>query len=237
MLGRFNVTGTERPGLLKVDATGNVQWTKTYASSEAETLALYTLISTNDEGYAMTGEMRYTISDVVMQNGWFVKTDANGDLQINRPFAMEGWTVLYSVAQANDGHYMLVGATTDSASNPYAACIIYTDSDGHSQWSHINATLTDHKMPPINSTSFQYYSIAKTTNGNFVIIGYLNDAGIVSLSIKGDSKMTLLEIFGGNVITNKVNYVIPVIQGEYAYIGYRDGAIQVLEKYVNITDR
>ena len=92
---------------------------------------LYTLISTSDGGYAMVGEIRYTVNGVIMRNGWLIKTDANGEAQVNRPFSMNGWCVIRSLVQTDDGGYLLAGATAESANGTYAACLIRTDWDGH----------------------------------------------------------------------------------------------------------
>jgi hypothetical protein len=227
-LGRFVLNGSEVPGLLKVDAYGNELWRKTYTSSEAPILKLTSLIPTSDGGYAMVGEMQYSTNNVTMRNGWFVKTNADGDSLVNRPFSMNGACVLHSVVQTNDGGYFIVGATSDSSNGIYLACIIGTDSGGHSQWSKINSSVGDYL-----GNGFEYYSVAKYNNGSYVVVGYLDGVGatVENMDLAGNtsSYVTLTE-------APQINYVITTIpripgnQNGYALAGCKDGALWVYSK-------
>jgi hypothetical protein len=229
LLTRLSVNGAEYPVLLKVDAAGNVQWKKQYSRSEAETLMLHTLISISDDGYAMVGDISYTISGVAMRNGWFVKTDANGEAQVNRPFSLNGWCVLRSVAQTGDGGFLLVGGTAESADGDYAACIICTDWDGHMRWSRTKATLGDMG----GAGGFEYYSAAKMKNGSFIVVGYLTGAGATVELVNSSGDIELYEV---RADVAEVNYVIPLVetipenQSGYAFAGYRSGAMWLVEK-------
>jgi hypothetical protein len=227
-LGRFVLNGSEVPGLLKVDAYGNELWRKPYTSSEAPSLKLTSLIPTSDGGYAMVGEMQYSTNNVTMRNGWFVKTNVDGDSLVNRPFSMNGACVLRSVVQANDGGYFLVGATSDSINGTYLACIIGTDAGGHSQWSKINSSVGDYL-----GNGFEYYSVAKYNNGTYVVVGYLNGVGatIENMDLAGNTSIyvTLTD-------APQINYVITTVprilenQNGYAIAGCKDGALWVYIK-------
>ncbi|MCW4009435.1 MAG: hypothetical protein NWF05_02290 [Candidatus Bathyarchaeota archaeon] len=216
LLGKFNVNGTELPGLMKVDAEGNVLWTKTYSSSQASTLQLYTLIATSDGGYGLVGEMQYTIYGVVMQNGWFVKTDANGETQVNRPFAMDGACVLHSIVET-EGGYLIVGGTADSADGIYKACMIGTDAEGHMQWSKINMTLGN-----LGGTGFEYKSVVKASNGTFTIVGELEGVGATVQAVTASGSGDQYEVHPD---LSNVNYAVPNQEGGFAFTGYKDGAL------------
>jgi len=193
---------------------------------------LYTLITTTDGGYAATGEIRYSVSNTTARNGWFLKTDANGEAQVNRPFSMDGQTVFCSVAQTSDGGYFLVGATANSTGSPYAACIIKTDPDGHSLWFQINQTLS-----PINKGSeFKLYSIGKTASGKYFITGYLGGVGITVEEIKDNGQSLYIGSFGvsSQSLTDPIpGYIIAVetVQGGYAWVGYSGESIWLAETY------
>jgi hypothetical protein len=228
-LGHFNVTGVERPGLLKVDSAGNLQWVKTYTSSEANVLKLTALIQTIDGGYGLVGEMQYSTHNITIRNGWFVKTDANGEIQINRPFSMNGACVLRSVVQADDGGYLLAGATSDSVNGTYSACLIGTDWDGHSQWSRVNSTLAD----TVGGNGFEYYTAAKTMNGSYIVIGYLNGFGATEENVDSAGNTLEYEI---KADSPQINYAITTIQTihdnetGYAFAGYKEGAVWLYTK-------
>lgn len=224
VLGRFNVNGTELPGLMKVDSGGNVLWTKIYTSSEADVLKLYTLIPTADGGYGLVGEMQYTIYGVVMRNGWFVKTNANGDTQVNRPFSMNGACVLRSVVQLDDGGYVLAGATADSSGGVYSACLLRTDYDGHMLWSRINATLGTAG----DGRGFEYYSAIKAENGTLFVTGYLSGVGSTVEAINATGETDHYEF---EPIVSDVNHIISASTDGYALAGYKNGTMWVMENY------
>jgi hypothetical protein len=227
-LGSFEENGAVLSILLKVDASGNVLWNKTYTSSEAPVLKLTELISTNDGGYAMVGEMQYSIYNVTMRNGWFVKTNANGDAQINRPFSMNGACVLRSVVQADDGGYLLVGATSDSSNGTYLACVLGTDWDGHMQWSTIHS-----KVGNLTGSGFEYYSATKYQNGTYAVVGYLNGAGTTIENVDLNGTTTKYEVLPD---APQVNYIvtssetIPPNQSGYVIAGYKDGDVWLYSK-------
>jgi hypothetical protein len=224
MLGQFFINGKEYPGLLKVDEAGIMRWMKTYSSSEADVLSLCTLISTDDGGYGLVGEMQYTIYGTVMRNGWFVKTDGNGEVQVNRPFSLNGACVLRSVVETDDRGYFLVGATADSANGTYSACILRTDWDGHMQYSRINSTLGSQG----NGSGFEYYSAAKLQNGTFIVVGFLKGTGATVEAINSTGLTDHYEVYSN---VSDANYVIPIYDDGFAFAGYKDGAIWLVEEY------
>jgi hypothetical protein len=63
--------------LLKTDAAGNVEWSKTYGAKAISNLA-QALIQTSDGGYAVAGSFAdYT--QLIGRDFWLVKTDSNGN--------------------------------------------------------------------------------------------------------------------------------------------------------------
>jgi hypothetical protein len=234
LLGSSNSTGVQYAKLMKVDSAGNQQWTKNYSSSQASVNMLYALIATADGGYAASGEIQYPVGGETTRQGWFLKTDVNGEEQVNRPFAMDGQTILYSVAQATDGGYFLVGATANSTSSSYAACIIRTDWDGHSLWSQVNQTLN-----AFNATSeFNLYSVSKTSAAdlNYFITGYQAGVGITVEGIKDNGQQLYESSFGvsSQSLTNPtVGHIISVnnVQLGYAWVGHSGESIWLVETY------
>ena len=68
--------------LIKTDSNGNEQWSKTYGSPISEEAGC--LITTSDGGFALAGSI--TIFDWSTEC-WFVKTDANGNLEWSHKYA------------------------------------------------------------------------------------------------------------------------------------------------------
>ncbi|MEP7265262.1 MAG: T9SS type A sorting domain-containing protein [Bacteroidota bacterium] len=71
-------TGDVNAYLLKTDATGNVQWSRTYGGSGDDSFK--SVVKTNDGGYAAAGYMSGTSGNV---SGYLVKTNALGMVNCN----------------------------------------------------------------------------------------------------------------------------------------------------------
>ncbi len=221
LAGSVTENTTQYATLTLVDAAGNVQWSYNYSNSQAQINTLNTLIVTADGGYAATGLIRYSEGETG-QYGWFLKVDNNGEVQVNRPYAYEGWTTLNGVAQTADGGYLMVGATTNASVNPYKAFITKTDYDGHPLTSQINGTL--------NSTGatagFALYSIAQTADGNYVVGGYENNVGVTIEEISDSGQLLAYTTYSVEEQRQTVTgYVYGVTSGGYAWVGYADGSI------------
>ncbi len=122
--------GGEEIWVVKTDSVGTIQWQKCYGGSDFENAAAINL--TNDGGYIVAGNTGSADGDVIgntdtssagFLNGqaWVVKLDSIGgiDWQITyggnssatNPFELD-WA--RSVVQANNGEYIVGGATTSS---------------------------------------------------------------------------------------------------------------------------
>jgi len=231
ILGKENSGGVEYASLVKVDSAMNVQWIRNYSSSQAPVNDLYTLIETSDGGYAAAGEIQFSINSVKTLNGWFLKTDSNGEVQVNRPFSMDGWTVFNSVAQTSDGGYILVGATANSSSAPYSACLVRTDLDGHSLWAQINQTLSITNAD--KGSGFELFSIVKVGD-HYFIAGYLGEVGTTFEEIKDSGQILQFGSFSfsGQLLTERTpGYIIANAQNGNAWVGYSNSSIWLVDNY------
>ncbi len=164
--------------LVKTDASGTMQWNKTYGDVAQDICR--SLIGTSDGGYAMAG---FTNSS---GNGgydvWMVKTDGNGNMQWNKTYGGANNDYLYAytgLIATTDGGYALSAFTTSYGSGASKAStlmlgarsldvwLIKTDSFGNMQWSKTYGGQGD-DIP---------YSIKQTTDGAFAIAGFTNSFG------------------------------------------------------------
>lgn len=115
--------------LVKTDASGNVQWDKSYRGVYGA--EGFSLAQTNDDGFVFAGSARSSDSDSYRY--LLVKTDQAGNAEWNRTYG-EGRHGFYSVIQTEDGGYALVGAR-DYYSETYF-WFIKTDANGNrnKQW-------------------------------------------------------------------------------------------------------
>ncbi len=74
----FGADGSSQAWLVKIDSSGNLQWTRTYDGSANA------LIQTNDGGLAFAGSQE--------DNAWLVKTDSVGNMEWDQTFGNLHWT-------------------------------------------------------------------------------------------------------------------------------------------------
>jgi len=98
--------------LLKLDATGNLLWEKTYGGSRQE--VTYSLLQTADAGYLLTASTNSNDGDVSGNHGgsdaWLLKTDSIGTIQWQKSLGGKGQDQGYMSVQVSDSEYLMAGA-------------------------------------------------------------------------------------------------------------------------------
>jgi hypothetical protein len=158
--------------LIKTDAHGNEQWSKTYGGNNYD--GAYSAQQTRDGGYILAGitqSFGAGESDV-----YLIKTDEHGNEQWSKNFGGGDSELGISVEQTIDGGYILVGGTrwegwaTWIDSNVY---LIKTDPDGNEQWSKT-----------FGGSSYDVgSSVQQTSDGGFIIAGITESFGAGSADI------------------------------------------------------
>ncbi len=149
--------------LIKTDASGDIEWNKTYGASEEDTA--FSVQQTSDGGYILTGiTTSYGAGGV---DAWLIKTNSSGDMQWDKTFggANDDYTQL--VLQTSDGGYILAGFTYSFAVSDRDIWLIKTDSSGNMQW---EKTFPGSRGDTPNS-------IQNTSDGGFIIAGETNGRG------------------------------------------------------------
>ncbi len=117
--------------LIKADSNGNHLWNKTFGSTGDD--GGYSVIETSDGGYVVTGR-RISVSSGTEWDVWLIKTDTRGDLIWDETYGADGSDGGYSVAQTDDGGYIIAGFTTSYGAGWHDFWLIKTDSLGNLQW-------------------------------------------------------------------------------------------------------
>jgi len=98
---------------IKLDVTGNTQWTKYFGGSLNDTLS--DTIQTLDGGYLLVGSSDSTDVDITNNKGtydfWVVKINALGTLVWEKTFGGSEIDEARAVVASNDGNYLIVGDT------------------------------------------------------------------------------------------------------------------------------
>lgn len=145
--------GYEGPGdcwVIKLDATGNLQWKKSFGGiSHDESRAI---IITNDGNYLIAGSS-YSMDGYLndhhgipsTQDGWIMKIDTNGNLLWSKSLGGTNHDVFNDVKQTPDGGYILVGHSRSNDGDvtgnhgPYSypfddVWVVKVDVNGNLQW-------------------------------------------------------------------------------------------------------
>jgi len=168
--------------VVKLDAKGNLQWTKTIGGPHTE--EGYSLIQTSDGGYAIAGS---TFSFGAGQlDVYVVKLDAKGNLQWTKTIGGENEDLGSSLIQTSDGGYAIAGYTGSFGAGLFNAdvYVVKLDAKGNLQWTK---TIGGPK-------SESGRSLIQTSDGGYVIAGYTNSFGageanvyVVKLDKNGDA--------------------------------------------------
>jgi hypothetical protein len=154
--------------LIKTDANGNLQWSKTYG--EAGDDVAYSVQRTADGGYILAG---YTSSFGAGDNDVFlVKTDAFGNIQWAKTYGGTSWDWASSVQQTSDGGYIVAGGTTSFGAGG-DILLIKTDANGNVQWAKT-----------YGETGYDFaHSVQQTSDGGYIVAGgtYSFGAGWIDL--------------------------------------------------------
>lgn len=163
--------------LLKTDAMGNEQWTKTFGGNDndkAESVQL-----TDDGGYIITGETK--TEDKRFFSIYLIKTDADGNEIWSRTYSNseDSADTASSVQLTADGGYIIAGYTDIIGLDEDNIYVIKTDENGNELWSRKFGGNDDS-----HSTSMQC-----TSDGGYIITGWKDNNGGL-----GTSEIILLKI-------------------------------------------
>lgn len=212
--------------LIRTDASGNLQWEKTYGGSQVD--LCYSMIHTMDGGVLMGGGSYSNDGDVSGNHGdqdfWLIKTDASGNVMWQRSLGGTGLDVCQSLAENSSGELVAAGSTTSSdgdvsfnhGMNDF--WVVKLDSNGTVLWKKCYGGSNNESALSISTSSNGYlvggYSSSSDgdLNGNQ---GY-NDYWILRIDENG----TLLyqKNFGGS--GSDISYTsVPVPSGGFILCG------------------
>lgn len=111
--------------LLKTDATGNLQWNKTYGGT-GEDMA-WIVWQTADGGYLIGGST--TSFGAGSHDAWLTKTDANGNMLWNKTYGGAGNEFIDIIIRTSDGGYAMAGYTDSFGAGSTDLWLIKTDAN------------------------------------------------------------------------------------------------------------
>jgi len=195
--------------LVKTDASGNMQWNKTYGGGLDE--AAYSVIQTWDGGYAMVG---YTASSGAGSSDfWLIKTDASGDIEWSRTYGGSSWDCAQSLIQTSDGGYAIAGQTRSFGVGG-DSWLIKTDASGRALWNKTYGGVGIERA----------YSVVQSDSGGYAMAGFTTSFGLGKedfwlVKTDADGNMLWNKTFGGTN-SDVARCLVQTSEGQYLIGGY-----------------
>lgn len=163
--------------LIKTDASGNMQWNKTYGGTDMD--SSYSVVRTSNGEYAIVGKTNsFGAGD---HDFWLVKTDSTGNMMWNQTYGGTSAEEAYSIVQTVDGGYALLGWTRSFGAGGYDCWLVKTDSTGSVEW---NQTYGEADSADCGR------SVVQTINRGYAMAGWLN-------SVSGETDFWLVKTGSG----------------------------------------
>lgn len=143
--------------ILKLDATGNVIWQKSYGGTNSDYAR--SVKQTSDSGYIAAGST--SSFGAGGSDAWIIKLDSTGTIIWQRAYGGVNSDEAYSVLQDSDGSYIIAGRTNSFGAGLYDFWLLKIDSNGNIIWQKTyGGTLNDYAR-----------SVIKTSDGSFLVAG------------------------------------------------------------------
>lgn len=219
--------------LIKFNALGEEQWQKNYGGTNDD--RGHSIITTNDGGYAILGSSKSSDGNVSSNAGyndfWMLKLNATGNISWEKSFGYSGADSAFSIAQTNDGGYILSGVLDVTASNGEGNnrlmqrhaggdyWVIKINTSGELVWSrYFGGTFTD-----------TAYGVVEAADGSIIVVGSSDsndvdinnnkgsyDFWIVKLSNEGE--LLWEKSYGGNEI-DEARALTKTSDGNFIVVG------------------
>lgn len=171
--------------LIKLDASGNTSWIKTYGGAGTEQGNYVAL--TDDGGYIVAGSS----NSYGAGNVYVLKTDAAGNEQWHQTYGGAGGENGTSIEKTSDGGYIIGGWTDSYGYGGSDFFLIKIDAGGNSLWSSTYGGATTDNGAYAQQTSDGGYVIAGTSWS----FGVSGSAFLVKADASGNSVWT--QFYGG----------------------------------------
>ena len=116
--------------LVKLNGTGNVQWTRTIGGTDWD--GSEAVIQTADGGYAIVGQSASFGQG--NRDVYVIKLDNGGNVQWAKTIGGADWEWGNAIIQLADGGFVVAGSTRSFGQGSYDVYVIKLDSNGNLQW-------------------------------------------------------------------------------------------------------
>jgi hypothetical protein len=184
--------------LIKTDASGNLQWSKGYGTTNDD--YAYYAQPTSDGGYILVGKSGFDL--------YIAKVTSTGTLSWTKAFGGTGFEEGHCIRQTSDGGYIAIGTTESYAVGQYDIFVVKITSSGSLTWSKVYGT----------SSEDEGWSVKQTTDGGYIMsgnVGYI-DCFVMKTNSIGDTAWT--RTYGSGLDDQSYN-IIQTTDGGYLSSG------------------
>ncbi|WP_415329081.1 T9SS type A sorting domain-containing protein [Chryseobacterium sp. MMS23-Vi53] len=189
--------------IIKTDASGNIQWQKTYGGSSTDNIS--SIQQTSDGGYIACGNTISTNGQITQSFGggdyWVIKLDQSGFIQWQKSYGGSATENPSKILQTTDNGYIIAGHSQSTNGQitgnhgGYDAWIVKIDATGNILW-----------QKSYGGANNDYcYDICQTSDGGYAVLGIWgtmisptterHDYWITKITSTGDVQWQ--ETFGG----------------------------------------
>jgi hypothetical protein len=220
LAGNIVLQSYESGCLIKVDENGNVEWSRIFPFyylifPRQVDGGFNSFVQTIDGGYALVGQ--YSMGEPMYGNAaftYFVKTDADGNLQLNETVRFSSGTPYgpfypVSIVQKSDGAYVIIGGFPAHHYGGSSFEVVELNSNGVMQWYSL--------YPSYNQANYASCGIA--TNDSGYIIGGSSSSGdgsVIGLLVKTNYQGNAIWNETFNEVTN-IQTIAQTIDGRYVF--------------------
>jgi hypothetical protein len=149
--------------LLKIDASGNMVWNKTYGGTQSD--EAYAIVAASD-GCVVTGDTRS--KGAGDSDAWVIKVDLNGNLLWDRTAGGKGFDMPTCITASSYGGYLVGGFTFSFGNGQRDFWLFKIDDSGNVLWS-----------TTVGRSEFEEaYAVLETAENQFVMAGWTNSIGM-----------------------------------------------------------
>ena len=194
--------------MIKTNSNGVFEWYKTYGGAGND--ALYSIVQTNEGGYALSGETESYGNG--LSSIWLIKTDSFGEPRWNQTYSGSDNYISNALIKTADDGYALVGSSKTSSGDDFL--LIKVDSAGVMQWSQTyNGQNSDDALTGI-----------QTSDGGYALVGVTNASSPINAMawlVKTDSSGVLQwsQTYGG-AAQNVLGSMTQTADGGFVLAGY-----------------
>lgn len=221
IIGDFKESGNQSSSvdayLLKVDANGVQQWSRTYGQADADEYALSITASPNGD-YLFTGYVEYENGN---KDVYVVKVDNNGEEIWTKTIGGDQREEANAVVTFEDG-YIIAGKADNDATNLIDAYIIRIDEDGEVIWEQNYGGFEMDEAKDVIISSQNEIVFTGLTN---------NNSNIYFVRLGADGSEIMNETFGG-VFGDVGTSLVETQDGNFVITGYTETSASNVDVYL-----